>query len=297
MAKNDLHQNIKDPQIKNMVDLFSGMCRKYDSYEVFVGLLDYGIAQYCPFVPYVSRFDEAEQKTLHKMLDCATEYVQQRANLWTGDQQNPNGWADPFGSMFEAIAGDMKKAAQGLFFTPEPLCTLMASITINKSYIPGQKAAEPACGSGRMVLAANAINPGIFFCANDIDPACAKMTALNMCLNGAVGQVTCMDGLWPTDNNFRFGYQVLPLQMLVEMLPEYVAKMIGVVATIQSAGAYQKTYALDMLQFSECLIGMGDGSLVDTINEQRNARLAAGTPTLNSLFTEALPTGVQGKLF
>lgn len=78
-----------------------------------------------------------------------------------------------------------------------------------------QTVAEPACGSGRLILAANNINPAIYVVANDLDRVCTKMCALNMCLNGTIGEVSCNDGLFATENNFRFAYRVVPLTSII----------------------------------------------------------------------------------
>jgi hypothetical protein len=291
---------ITDQHLAEMVTLFERASEHQDYYTTFLTLLDYGIAEHsaCPAFTYPTNYTDSQKALFPKMLQCAIRYVRSRANLWTGDR-HASGWADPFGTLFETIAGNFKKSAQGLFFTPTEICTMSAQLIIGDDQTPGKTLAEPACGSGRMVLAAAALNPGLYCCANDIDHACTKMTALNMCLNGVVGEVTCMDGIWPYEDQYRFGYQVVPLLWLIEMLPPGAENLIQVIAYMQGFSDYRKTYALLPLDFKDCKMGL-DPKRETTAQAAQNssaARESAGTPTLEALFKEVLPIGTQGRLF
>jgi hypothetical protein len=173
------------------------------------------------------------------MLDVVIRESRLRCNLWQGDTRRDifdipvdelgkelkevvrhlggtdimSGWYDPFGSFFESVASNFGKSASGQFFTPIPLCNMMAQITVTppQQATKVEKVLEPACGSGRLVLACNAVNPMNYHVSNDLDQLCAKMTAINYCLNGVVGEITCNNGLWNTKDNYRFGYQCVPL--------------------------------------------------------------------------------------
>jgi hypothetical protein len=61
---------------------------------------------------------------------------------------------------------------------------------------------------------------------NDLDQICAKMTALNMCLNGCYGEITCCDGLFPVESNYRFGYRVLPLMATLPKLEASILNLL-----------------------------------------------------------------------
>ena len=73
---------------------------------------------------------------------------------------------------------------------------------------------DPACGSGRMGLAAAAHcmakQTPSYVCMVDLDSICTKMTAVNMCLNGVVGESLAMNGLDVIGKTYRFGYRVIP---------------------------------------------------------------------------------------
>ena len=62
-----------------------------------------------------------------------------------------SGWIDVFGNIYEEMYQSKGKSSMlGQFFTPEGLCTIMAKIN---GGISG-KTGDPACGSGRTLLAA-----------------------------------------------------------------------------------------------------------------------------------------------
>lgn len=103
-------------------------------------------------------------------------------------------WVDPLGDYYEVLAGNYKKSRLGQFFTPKPLCDLMTAFIIDKEDF-GKTINEPTCGSGRIILAANNYAPGNYYIAQDLDPICCKMTALNCCFHTVRAEIHCMDTL------------------------------------------------------------------------------------------------------
>lgn len=102
-------------------------------------------------------------------------------------------WIDPLGLIYEEITSKGKSSALGQFFTPVHICNLIAAI--NKPADWGAKINEPACGSGRMVLAMNAQAEGNEYICQDVDSICCKMTAINMSFHQMRGVVYHMDVL------------------------------------------------------------------------------------------------------
>lgn len=101
-------------------------------------------------------------------------------------------YADPLGNIYEILASRHKRSKLGQYFTPEPICDLMAEITkMNWE----DNFMEPCAGSGRMILAAHKIAKGGNFVAYDIDYICAHMTAINMAIHGIKGAVFCKNYL------------------------------------------------------------------------------------------------------
>jgi type I restriction enzyme M protein len=110
-------------------------------------------------------------------------------------------WSDPLGTYYEFLAGNYKKSAFGQYFTPEPLCDMIAKLTIDPNEW-GKNINEPACGSGRMILAVNAQTTGNYYICQDLDPICCKMTAINLCFHEVRAEVHCMNTLSNSDPLF-----------------------------------------------------------------------------------------------
>jgi len=114
-----------------------------------------------------------------------------------------NGLTDCLGEYFQNF---ITKGRHGQFFTPEHVCDMMAAISIDKSTV-GKTIIDPACGSGRMLLSAARISRYNTFYAADIDVRCCKMAAINLCLNGLIGEVAHMDSLaWEHWGGYRIFY-------------------------------------------------------------------------------------------
>lgn len=96
-------------------------------------------------------------------------------------------WIDPLGELYEDWTGKQKRDGLGQFFTPPDICTLMANITIEENAVG--TCLEPASGSARTILAAHARAPALEFTAIEKDYTCFLLSAVNMFLNGCIGQI------------------------------------------------------------------------------------------------------------
>lgn len=74
---------------------------------------------------------------------------------------------------------------QGQFFTPEPLVELMAALTMPDEVSDTALVSDPACGSGRMLIAGIKRNRHATFFGTDTDLTCIHMTALNCLVRNA----------------------------------------------------------------------------------------------------------------
>lgn len=117
---------------------------------------------------------------------------------------------DAFDFYEESVKSKGKASALGQFYTPMPLCDLMAEI----NYQGGNEVTmihDSAVGSGRTLLGyANVLNkkksPEVaYYIANDIDEQSVKMCTLNFAINGMLGRVLCADGLLL---HYYWGYEV-----------------------------------------------------------------------------------------
>ena len=89
---------------------------------------------------------------------------------------------DHLGEIYEEEAHNDPRMAQ--FFTPMPVCDLMAHITMDKALTEKEYVGinDPACGSGRMFLASlpKFKLDQVTYYGTDKDRTCANMAALNM---------------------------------------------------------------------------------------------------------------------
>ncbi len=118
-------------------------------------------------------------------------------------------WYDIFGYIYEeCIASKNRRQNQGQFFTPASLCDLMAQISTfdNEEKIVGKRISDPTSGSGRNLLAFNALHPGNYYVGEDLDKTCALMTACNLLLHGMNGEVIWHNTLTPED--FKGGWRI-----------------------------------------------------------------------------------------
>lgn len=105
-------------------------------------------------------------------------------------QMTKNELLDPFGDFFQE---HISKGYNSQYFTPEPICDLMVSMTLDA--MTEKKVNDPTCGSGRLLLAAARQNRKLYFVGQDISYTCCMMTLVNMCLNSMNGEVQHIDTL------------------------------------------------------------------------------------------------------
>lgn len=97
----------------------------------------------------------------------------------------------------EDILGDLFQGAisygeKGQFLTPEPICRMTASMTVpaKDTGLDGRRTVnDPACGSGRMLLAVAERQPSWHFIGCDVDRRCFQITAINLALRNLYGHV------------------------------------------------------------------------------------------------------------
>lgn len=91
--------------------------------------------------------------------------------------------ADYLGRVYEEQA--LANNYAGQFFTPEPLVEMMAAMTIPDDLPDTAIVNDPACGSGRMLIAGIKRNRLATFVGTDTDLTCVHMTALNCLVRNA----------------------------------------------------------------------------------------------------------------
>lgn len=130
--------------------------------------------------------------------------------LWidkVSDAIERGGWLDMFGEVYEAMYQSKGKAsALGQFFTPPPVCDVMANLCGDDN---NRKVNDSACGSGRTLLAqwAQSNNKDGYFIGEDLDPQSIKMCALNMMAHGMRGRVVRHDSIL-NQLLFDYGFEI-----------------------------------------------------------------------------------------
>lgn len=96
------------------------------------------------------------------------------------------------------ILGDLYQGAitygeAGQFFSPEPIARMMAAMTVGdvpkEAKHEKKSVCDPACGSGRMLLAVAEKQPHWLFVGQDVDLRCVRMCAINLALRNLYGYV------------------------------------------------------------------------------------------------------------
>ncbi len=110
-------------------------------------------------------------------------------NWSDASDNNGNGFTDVLGDLFMEC---VSHGRNGQFFTPQPICDMITMIIADDNK---KTVADPACGSGRMLLAAAKKNRKMFFFGADNDLTCCKMAALNLIINTMPGEIAHMNSL------------------------------------------------------------------------------------------------------
>lgn len=208
MSKNTYTQS----EFNNLIKMFNSLNYK-DEMSVILDTLLTMILRGFSLTPnlyddeaerFKSRYNEAERKLYSEMMREIFIIYDKRLN-------SGYSWADIFGDFYMEISSNNKQSSLGQFFTPEPVVDAIIRSYINADMEgQGNKISDPACGSGRFLIAAHAYSPGNYCYGEDIDTICAKMTAVNMMIHGCEGEVVCHNALLISPDNYRFGFKINP---------------------------------------------------------------------------------------
>lgn len=170
--------------MKHFESILTYLARSKGIREVFTDLIDFALFQLIAFdhgklaknpLPNYNQKDQSQLIELLKIM---------------GD--NMDNYNDALGDIFMEYLSFGKN---GQFFTPTPICDLMAKMTIPKEATDGNTISDPTCGSGRILLAAAKINRNFEFHGSDVDLTCVKMTAINMAYNSLTSEIHWMNAL------------------------------------------------------------------------------------------------------
>lgn len=169
---------------------------------------DYCELAYCAIakrtLPAGQKADALESRWAATM-KAGDDYAQYMPQLLAHTTMAMNDLRDFLGPVAAAL--NVLNLKLGQFFTPPDLCEVMARMVLDdldariadKGYI---SLADPACGSGAMMLASAKVaregghDPAqiMYIEATDIDPVCFKMAYIQFALGGLNARVVCGNG-------------------------------------------------------------------------------------------------------
>ena len=133
---------------------------------------------------YMEIINKYKKPEAYKLSEALTAFVIEM----TGN--DGNGIVDVLGKYFQE---NVSHGENGQYFTQQNICDMMARM--HNPTNPTDRIADPACGSGRMLMAMAKVNRFAKFYGADVDANCAKMAVVNLCLNTMYGEIAWMNTL------------------------------------------------------------------------------------------------------
>lgn len=176
---------------------FNEVCYRHDYQTVFCDFLEMSVcalAQMKDTFPdpileerYLQTAKRYSQKELEAMSVLFGEW------LLVMEKTERGTYRDALGVFYEVIKSSGKAQSLGQFFTPEHVTMMMAQMAYDDATTENgtqpQTGCDPACGSGRNLLALRCLNPHITLYGIDVDRICALMCTLNLWIHGCKGLV------------------------------------------------------------------------------------------------------------
>lgn len=184
---------------ESFAKLMELLARRHGMQHVFSDFLELVICAFSHGAKeerYLSIINKYEKPEAYRLSEALGALVIEM----TGDG---TGMVDVLGAFLEE---HISHGHNGQFFTPQPVCDMMAALT--SPVKPLQRVLDPACGSGRMLMGvAKTSNRFAKFYGADTDINCARMTCINMYLNCMDGEVAWMNSL---TNQYYGGWVIEP---------------------------------------------------------------------------------------
>lgn len=203
---------------KDFVKTIEHLTRRHDRGKVFNDFLTVTICGYHQ-TNIKTRLQEKDEANEALYMETTSRYNKEEINIFPklAGIFMQSAYIEPYSDILgEYFTEYVTKGQNGQFFTPSSVCEMMARMQGEPGAIQGKTIADPACGSGRLLLAFAKINPANHFYATDNNNTCAKMTTLNFFVNGLRGEVAWMNTLsmewyggWDINNK---GLGIVPIE-------------------------------------------------------------------------------------
>lgn len=225
-SKQNSKSNTAEHSKNTFAETMHFIARRFSLFTVFDDLLTVAIAAYTQNLQAKkSWYEEEYLETIAKYKDSELRHEFQKAFAYLVTEMEDREYTslgnDVLGEFFEQ---HISNGRNGQYFTPFPICQFMASITQTDRVCDSDTATreplrvlDPACGSGRMLLASHHVNgSGHEYYGIDIDRTCVKMAALNLFLNGVWNsEVMCANSLLPDDFVIAYRISFVPLGIFI----------------------------------------------------------------------------------
>ncbi|MGV8136465.1 MAG: N-6 DNA methylase [Mangrovibacterium sp.] len=172
--------------LAEFTDEFSKLTYSHGQSNAFIDFLDFALL--------AVKWWEKDRDFSHfekKYKNLYPRFLNMIELLGIASDNNGEGFRDALGDLFMEL---VSHGRNGQFFTPDNLCEMMSRMTIPELK-DGQNILDPACGSGRMLLAVAKRNRNANFFGCDNDVTCCKMAVINMVMNTIQGEIALMDSL------------------------------------------------------------------------------------------------------
>lgn len=218
--------------------------------------------------PLDKKYNEKEKVEFLNIFQAVQREVRGRVSLWLNDGKDENQkqfqWYDAVGRLYECITSRNKSSQLGQYFTPNVVVDMMVQMIVSGERREMEHILDPACGSGRMGLSAATYamkrKTPAFISMCDIDPICAKMSAVNMVFNGVVGEVSCMNGLDITGKSYRFGYRVVPA---LSQFPQDMWEYYRMVIMMKTRQDIKKQYLIVPIEYKHTFLKKVNDALIE----------------------------------
>lgn len=171
--------------------LFETLSYAQDYATTFSSFLDFALWR---LAPYCAEQMKDELTRLDKMYkETMSPVICEMFDCWSVACDNDgDGFYDALGDLFMECVSFGKN---GQFFTPQPICDMMAQMVYGQDLDEEKTVMDPACGSGTMLLSMAKLQRNLHFYGADNDITCVKMATLNLLVNSMRGEVAWMNTL------------------------------------------------------------------------------------------------------
>jgi len=190
--------------LREFYKVFEMLERKYQSAQVFSDWMGMVICAFAhktmeeEYMKLSGRYTTDEMTEFAKLTAILIKTIDMK--FCDYDEKSNPVWYDFFGDFYQLISSRSKAQGLGQFFTPEAVVTAMVLM----QNIDGENKTvlDPACGSGRFLIASHAHNPRNIHFGADLDFVCCQMSVLNMMMHGCRGEIVWKNAL-DTESYYR----------------------------------------------------------------------------------------------